>query len=425
MKNMKKTVLKTMSVLFCTTAVLCIALVTMALIKEYGKNGIENTDKIYASAATTGSIEVETERRAVWFSFDDYGKTGKSEEEFRSMIAHKFSVCKKMKMTDIVVQVRPDADAMYPSKYFPWSYYASGKQGKSVSYDPLKIMVSEAHKRNLRIEAWINPYRVTLSSTDYSTLSSDNKARIWHYSRVTKHYVLAYGGQLFFNPSVQAVRTLIINGVEEIVKNYDVDGIHMDDYFYPSFSTSDYKTAFDAKQYKSYVKKCKSNGDTPSSIVAWRRENVNKLVRGVYSAVKNTNPEVEFGISPAGNIDNLTSKYKYYVDIEKWCNNTGYVDYIAPQIYWDFDYGTASFDKVLRRWGALCDTGKVRLYVGIGVYRTVPPLYGQWRNKNILKRQVQYSRKKSYCTGFYFFRYGSFVNGYNKTEIKRLKSVLK
>ena len=261
-------------------------------------------------------------------------------------------------MNRVIVQVRPFGDAIYKSKYFPWSKYISGKQGRSPGYDPLKIMVDVAHKNGMKIEAWVNPYRVTIGSTNYSKLSKNNPARKWHAKKSTSRNVLAYNGSLYYNPSKKDVRNLIINGAKEIVKNYKVDGIHMDDYFYPEFTSKNVKTAFDAKEYnKSSYKKNKK------SIYTYRRAQVSTLVMDMKAAIKKINSKVTYGISPAGNIDNLTSKYSYYVDIYKWTNSKKYVDYICPQIYWGFKHPTAKFNKVTDRWVKACKSKKVKLYI--------------------------------------------------------------
>ena len=145
-------------------------------------------------------------------------------------------------MNRIIVQVRPSGDALYRSSYFPTSEYISGKQGRKISYDPLAIMVREAHQKGMKIEAWVNPYRVSFN-TSYAKL--DKIIRQGYGMDLpdpaVKRNVLSYGGKLYYNPSKPEVRNLIINGVKEIVRNYDVDGIHMDDYFYPSFSSKNYK----------------------------------------------------------------------------------------------------------------------------------------------------------------------------------------
>lgn len=329
-------------------------------------------------------------------------------------------------MNRVIVQVRPFGDAIYKSKYFPWSKYISGKQGRSPGYDPLKIMVDVAHKNGMKIEAWVNPYRVTIGSTNYSKLSKNNPARKWHAKKSTSRNVLAYNGSLYYNPSKKDVRNLIINGAKEIVKNYKVDGIHMDDYFYPEFTSKNVKTAFDAKEYnKSSYKKNKK------SIYTYRRAQVSTLVMDMKAAIKKINSKVTYGISPAGNIDNLTSKYSYYVDIYKWTNSKKYVDYICPQIYWGFKHPTAKFNKVTDRWVKACKSKKVKLYIGIGVYRAGHNT-GQnsaerkeWKSdKNVLKNQVKYGRKKK-VDGFAFFDYQDLTSKSSSKAVSQLKTVLK
>jgi uncharacterized lipoprotein YddW (UPF0748 family) len=315
---------------------------------------------------------------------------------------------------------------MYDSEYFPWSSIASGKQGRNPGYDPLDIMIEQAHKYNLRFEAWINPYRVTSSSTKISKLSKDNPARKWYAKASTKRNVLIYNGGIYYNPAKQQVRDLITDGVTEIVENYDVDGIHFDDYFYPSFTRSNVKTAFDAKEYNAYVKQCKKDGESAKSIASWRRSQVNQLVRQVYKAIKAIDEDVEFGISPAGNIENLKSNYSYYVDIDRWVSEEGYVDYICPQIYWGFRNGRYSYDKVLAKWKKLCKNRKCKLYIGLAMYRTAQPVSSEWRNSTtIMKRSVAYARKYADVDGFYFFTYSSFTKSRAAKEKKNLIAELK
>lgn len=367
-----------------------------------------------------------TERKAVWCSFEDLDFNKKTEKAFTKNIKTMFQNVADMGMNTVVVHVRPFSDAMYPSDYFPWSKIASGKQGKNPGYDPLKIMVQEAHAAKLRVEAWINPYRVSLRSTKISKLSKNNPARKWYSKKKTKRNVLIYGGQIYYNPAKQQVRQLIANGVKEIVDNYEVDAIHMDDYFYPSMTSWNYKKVFDAPEYKAYVKKQKALGEGYKSIVNWRRSNVNQLVKLLYKTVKESNPEIEFGISPAGNLDNLRAKTAHYVDIDRWISEEGYVDYICPQIYWGFQNGQYSYDKVLKRWTALCKESDVKLYVGLAMYRTVYYGSSEWKkSKTIMKRSVSYARKTKQVDGFYFFTYRSFLSSKAKTEKKNLVKELK
>ena len=385
-----------------------------------------------ASDAQTEQTTVNTdEYKAFWFSYYDYTayrakyKKGNA-TTFKKYFTQAVKKGKSLGMNCIIVHVRPFGDAMYKSKYFPWSKCISGKQGKNPGYDPLKIMTQVAHANGMKIEAWINPYRVASGSTNYKKLSTKNPARKWHNKKKTRRNVLAYKGSLYYNPAKAQVRNLIVNGVKEIVENYDVDGIHMDDYFYPAFSSSNVNSAFDAKEYRaSTMAKGKQN------IVSFRREQVNMLVKAIHSAVKSIDPSVTFGISPAGNIDNLTSRYSYYVDINKWLNSSDYVDYICPQIYWGFKHPYAKFDRVTNRWMNAAKSKKVKVYIGIAVYRAGHNIGAgsaerrEWRSDaNILKKQVQYARKKG-CDGFAFFDYQDLKSKKSAKAVKQLKKVLK
>ena len=385
-----------------------------------------------ASDAQTEQTTVNTdEYKAFWFSYYDYtayrAKYKKiNATTFKKYFTQAVKKGKSLGMNCIIVHVRPFGDAMYKSKYFPWSKCISGKQGKNPGYDPLKIMTQVAHANGMKIEAWINPYRVASGSTNYKKLSTKNPARKWHNKKKTRRNVLAYKGSLYYNPAKAQVRNLIVNGVKEIVENYDVDGIHMDDYFYPAFSSSNVNSAFDAKEYRaSTMAKGKQN------IVSFRREQVNMLVKAIHSAVKSIDPSVTFGISPAGNIDNLTSRYSYYVDINKWLNSSDYVDYICPQIYWGFKHPYAKFDRVTNRWMNAAKSKKVKVYIGIAVYRAGHNIGAgsaerrEWRSDaNILKKQVQYARKKG-CDGFAFFDYQDLKSKKSAKAVKQLKKVLK
>lgn len=385
-----------------------------------------------ASDAQTEQTAGNTdEYKVFWFSYYDYTAyrakyKKRNATTFKKYFTQAVKKGKSLGMNCIIVHVRPFGDAMYKSKYFPWSKCISGKQGKNPGYDPLKIMTQVAHANGMKIEAWINPYRVASGSTNYKKLSTKNPARKWHNKKKTRRNVLAYKGSLYYNPAKAQVRNLIVNGVKEIVENYDVDGIHMDDYFYPAFSSSNVNSAFDAKEYRaSTMAKGKQN------IVSFRREQVNMLVKAIHRAVKSIDPSVTFGISPAGNIDNLTSRYSYYVDINKWLNSSDYVDYICPQIYWGFKHPYAKFDRVTNRWMNAAKSKKVKVYIGIAVYRAGHNIGAgsaerrEWRtDANILKKQVQYARKKG-CDGFAFFDYQDLKSKKSAKAVKQLKKVLK
>ncbi|MBO5666659.1 MAG: family 10 glycosylhydrolase, partial [Firmicutes bacterium] len=192
---------------------------------------------------TTRTVIITTEdpeMKAMWISYLEFLDMPKSEKNFRKVIDQKFDQCVEYGMNAVIVQVRADSDAMYDSEYFPWSKFASGTQGVDPGYDPLEYMIQAAHKRNLEFHAWVNPYRITGYKLSWSEVSEDNPAKVWTTDGSVKNdrNVLFHNGFYYYNPSVAEVRQLVVDGVEEIVQNYDVDGIHFDDYFYPSLSNS-------------------------------------------------------------------------------------------------------------------------------------------------------------------------------------------
>lgn len=365
--------------------------------------------------------------KAVWLSyleFNGYRKSVKNNNEsnFRKFYEHILQRIKTLGFNRIIVQVRPFGDALYSSKYFPWAACISGKQGKNPGYDPLKIMTEMSHKEGIFIEAWINPYRI---STDNSirNLSKTNPARKWFSSQNTKRNVLSYDGNLYYNPSSENVRNLIIQGVQEIVQNYDVDGIHMDDYFYPEFTKDNVSTEFDAPEYQQQIRQSSnssSSGDSFTtsdsenkqslSLEDWRRDNVNQLVSGIYAAIKNIDTNVAFGISPAGNLDNLRSNLEYYVDVDTWIKQPGYVDYLIPQIYWGFTNKVAPFDKMVDKWTSLMKKSTVKLYIGLQLYRmgsTEPNQSDikELQETNVIQKELSYLKKQTKVEGYCFFSY--------------------
>lgn len=374
------------------------------------------------------NFNVVLEMRAMWISYLEFNKSKNyTETQFKAYIDSIYDNCVKFNMNTVIVQVRPMGDAMYKSSLFPWSVYASGTQGLNPGYDPMEYMVSAAHERGLEFHAWLNPYRVTLSGTDVSKLSADNQARKWRNSTDAskKRNVLSFDSKLFYNPARADVQNLIIRGVREIVTNYEVDGIHFDDYFYPSLG-SNYNNNFDAPEYAEYVAKCVAEGTKPNTIVVWRRNNVNTLVRKVYATIKNVNKDITFGISPAGNISNLTAVDKYYVDIQRWLSASNYVDYICPQLYWTFNHPICPYSATLDRWLSIRTSKTVNMYVGLAIYRAGSKLEPEWsESDDVLLRQVLYGRDTGQVDGFMFFRYDSFFLNTTQKEVNNLIPILK
>lgn len=377
-------------------------------------------------------ISVEMEMKAVWIFFDEMNKKAKSYATWKAYIDKTFDVCKKKKFNTIIFQVRPFADAMYESSYYPWSAYATGTAGKNPGFDPFAYAVKAAHQRGLSIQAWVNPYRIS-KTTKLSSLASNSIALKWVKSSDAKlrRNVLKVGGALYFNPASEQVRTLVANGVKEIVKKYDVDGIHMDDYFYPSLGTKKFKS-FDYKEYKAYKKTCVEKSQTPKTLVQWRRENVDKMVKKVYAIVKKEDKNCLFGISPAGNLKNLYSSTSYYSDVKKWMGSTEYIDYICPQIYWSFKHPVAGYKKMVKEWLAIKRSSQVNLYIGLAGYRAgiskkEAKSIGdkEWASSStVLKRQVEYGRQTKKIDGYFLFSYRSLTSKKAKKEINNLAKVL-
>ncbi len=379
------------------------------------------------------NLEVIMEMKAVWVSFLEYSPDGYTEKSFKRYVNTILDTCVTKHLNTVIFHVRPFADAMYDSSYFPWSKYASGKAGKNPGFDPLGYAVDAAHKRGLSIQAWINPYRITGQGTNAKKLPKGSIARKWKTSKSSsvRRRVLAYEGKLYFNPASKAVQNRIVKGVKEIVEKYDIDGVHFDDYFYPNLGRR-YKKNFDAREYKAYVKKCAKKKKKAMTIIKWRRRNIDNLIKKTYAAVKKADKNCVFGISPAGNLDNLYAKNNYYCDVKKWMNSDKYIDYICPQIYWSFSQKICPYKKTLKRWLAIPRSSSVNMYVGLAAYRAgiskkeaVSVSDKEWAKKSdILKRQVTTARDTGKVDGFVLFSYQNLTSKAAKKEMKNLMKII-
>lgn len=387
--------------------------------------------------------------KAIWISYIDYSETlgQKNESQFRSSFKTICQNCKDFGLNTIICQVRAFGDAFYPSEYFAWSRNVAGI-GKNPGYDPLKIMVEIAHSYGLSFHAWLNPYRAYLDSEVASVPSTATFKKWYNDSTKNGKYIIKFSNRWYFNPGEPEVRKLILNGVKEIINNYDVDGIHFDDYFYPQGISA----SFDSAAYSSY-----GGGKT---LANWRQENVTTLVKSVYDAIKAKNKNIIFGISPQGNIDNNMNVQ--YADVKLWCANNGYIDYICPQIYYSYKSESLNFSTSLSQWNKLVTASNVELMVGLAPYRiggvdtwacinnshtesTANCGKYAWQtkdaaNSNILAKQCTDSLSLKKCGGVFLYTYQSVFNidkyfsasGYAsnavsqaKTEMANLKNALK
>lgn len=360
---------------------------------------------------------INTEIRAVYFSYielDNY-LNGKSDEEQKRNIIEVLDNIKSLDFNKIILHVRPFSDSIYKSDYYPISKSILNDKGEYPSYDVLDFFIKEAHKRDILVDAWINPYRIS-NLKDISKLSSDSIYFKYPDSKVTEKGI-------YLNPANKDVQELIVKGIVEIVKKYDVDGIHFDDYFYPD-------KEIDLNSFNEYIK----NGGK-KSINEYRLDNVKSLIKKVYSSIKKENKDVLFGISPEGNIDNCLNNS--YLDVNELLSNDGYIDYIMPQIYFGFFNQIRPFKETLDQWSNLIKVDSIKLIPALAFYKSGNidkyALSGsnEWiNNSDIISRQIIISRKNNKYSGFSLFSYNylfndNYKNDNNIKELENLKKILK
>ena len=348
-----------------------------------------------------GSPPQSTGMRGVWvtsaYNLDFPSRRGMTAAQMRNEIDTILARTYSLGMNAVFVQVRPAADALYRSNIFPWSVQLTGTRGQAPpdNFDPLAYWIQQAHALNIEVHAWINPYRITHRSENITNV---NQLPQGHPARENPSWAIAYNGSLFFDPGNPAVRQLIADGVADIMNNYNVDGIHLDDYFYPSRNFPD-SASFAAH-------------GAGMNIHDWRRQNVNQMIQLLQSTVREINPSVRFGISPTAIWMNRSndprgsdtrgneSFHALYADTRRWVLE-GWVDYIAPQIYWYIGYDRADYERVLSWWEDLTAGTNVDLYVGMAIYREV-----QGRNNwdGEILRQLNRNATSSEVRGSIFFR---------------------
>ena len=347
--------------------------------------------------------------RGVWVSsvanIDYPSQQGLSADQLKSEADTILNNIAAMGLNTVFLQVRPSADALYQSALFPWSRYVSGTTGQAPDgdFDVLAYWVEGAHSRSLQLHAWLNPYRITRDGKEELDALPETSPAKQH-----PEWVVEYEGNYYFNPGLPAVQQLVVDGAAEIVRNYDVDGIHLDDYFYPGTDFND------AAAYARY-------GEDFDDIGDWRRDNVNTLIASLDETVHAINPELSFGVSPAGIWDNKAdnpkgsdtngrSSYReIYCDSVEWVKR-GTVDYICPQLYWSIGYEIADFEVLVDWWQDIVSTSDVALYIGIGAYRAAEAEPGDvWYGTAELERQLDMLDNSIDIQGEVFFSYASLM----------------
>lgn len=374
-----------------------------------------HTDKKESAEKTSATVDTakqNSEMRGVWVSYMELSmenEDDKSERAFRIKFDTIAKNSSNFGFNTLIVQVRPFCDALYKSKYFPYSHILTGTQGKNPGYDALQIMCEICRKYDLNIHAWVNPYRISTNNTP-TKLSEGNP-----YCKDNSIGLKAENG-LYLDPSNITARELIINGVTEIAENYDVDGIQFDDYFYPTQDED-----FDRTQYEEYVNK---NGEEHCmNLDNWRKANVNMLICDTYRAIHKISDKIEFGISPQGNIDNNEN---IYADVKSWCECKGFADYICPQIYFSLDNPALSFEDALDSWQELDFADNVKLYVGLAGYKAgTDDDEGTWlESNNILADEYKIISADKKTDGFMLYSYACLENETAEKELKNLKKQL-
>ncbi len=363
----------------------------------------------YINPQNASAEENVSEIRGIWvatvFGLDYPSGYTDSEKDLKKRIDDVMETSAKAGFNTVFFQVRPACDAFYKSDIFPWSRYLTGEQGKAPEngFDPLEYAVSSAHKHSMKLHAWINPYRVTVSAGDEKDFDEKNPAKIH-----SEYTICHTDGKMYLDPGNPEVTKLIADGAREIVKNYRVDGIHIDDYFYPDGNFAD------GESYAKY-----GNG---KSLEDWRRDNVTEMVKALSEAVHNEKADVVFSVSPSGIWANkktnsngsATSGSESYVkgfaDTRRWVKEE-IIDWIIPQIYWNQGYEIADFNTLVKWWKDTTEGTKVKLCIGLAAYKASDandpqsPWYGE-QGIEELRSQIDFCRLMK-TEGYAMYRYGS------------------
>lgn len=366
---------------------------------------IVNINSVTTKAVTNEDMKavwITTVYNKDWPSAESKNNPEKQKQEFINILED----VKNLGLNTVIVQVRPKGDALYKSNINPWSEVLTGVQGNDPGYDPLAFIIEEAHKRGIQVHAWLNPYRITTSGTDVNSLSAN------HFARKNPQTVITDGNALYYNPGLPEVRQHILDTVSEIVNNYNVDGIHFDDYFYPSANVND-QDAF--ARY--------GNG---MNIGDFRRDSVNKLVQAVYAKIKEINGNVEFGISPRGIWKNSSSDstgsqtngaqsyYDIFADTRTWIKNN-WLDYVAPQVYWEIGNTAADYSKLIPWWSNEVNGTNVKLYIGHGIYKETVA--------KEIDKQIEFNRQYPNVRGSIFYAYSDIKNNTGGVREKIVNSL--
>jgi uncharacterized lipoprotein YddW (UPF0748 family) len=377
--------------------------------------GKANSEPEYTESADNISDNANYATGGVWLSFSELKNMLLSENGFEKEVTAVADNCKKLRLENIYIHVRSHCDSIFKSDFFPLTEAAA-----SYDYDIFEYMINIFHANGIKVHAWINPYRVSTATSDITQLRADSPVHKWLNDVSTENdkNICIYNG-IYLNPAEENIRRLVIDGIREIATKYSVDGIHFDDYFYPTTDAS-----FDSASYEEYTKVTKK----PLSLSEWRKNNVNLLISGCYSAIKYINKDITFSISPAASIENNLTEL--YADVEHWVKN-GYVDCIIPQLYFGFEYPLKDFrfEKLLKDWKKLMSCNSdVELLIGLASYKIGTDASAdseEWQNKtDIIARQVELCFYDGQVSGYVLFSYSSVFSD-NPLNLQQRENLLK
>ena len=339
------------------------------------------------------TVETKEFTRGVWLSFSEINELLESGFDFSGLTKN----LKTLGITDLYIHTRSHCDSIVPSDLFPQT-----ESSRAVKFNILEKVISECHNADIKVHAWINPYRVASSHSDITKLDLNSPAVEWLNDNDTdndKNVIIMNG--IYLNPAEPQVRRLILDGIKELIEGYAIDGIHFDDYFYPTTDSE-----FDRISYEAY----KTDTPHPLSLDDWRRTNIDILIADCKKLIEISGKDIIFSISPAADIDKNYSSY--YADIKGWCEK-GLIDRVIPQLYFGFEHTDSefNFDRLLNDWLQLCDYSKTQLKIGLASYKigTGSPADGtEWQeNSDILAKQIKLCKTKPQISGAVFFSYNS------------------
>lgn len=356
------------------------------------------------AAAVPERAPSSRELRGMWLATvanrDWPSKPGLTAAEQRAELIGHLDTAVRRRLNAVIFQVRPTADALWPSPYEPWAQCLTGVQGKHPGWDPLGTAVAEAHSRGLELHAWFNPFRIA-NHTDPSRLVPT------HPARLHPEWVVPYGGKLYYNPGLPEVRRFVQDAMLDALRHYAIDAVHWDDYFYPYPVAGQVFDDDDA--FARY-------GGGFQDRAAWRRDNIDRLVREMAGRVKKVRGRAQFGISPFGvwrnaSTDPLGSDTRagvetydnLHADTRGWVKK-GWLDYICPQLYWNIGFTAADYAKLLPWWADVVKGTGVRLYVGEALYKAGDPAQpAAWQDPAELSRHLTYAKKFPQARGHVYF----------------------